>query len=220
MGVDWDAMWPRIADATAETLLMVSATLVVSAAFGILLGLALYATRSGSLLANRPVFWALNAVINTVRPIPFIVFVIAVIPLTRAVVGTTIGIWAAIFPMTLVAALSIARIVENNLVSVDRGVIEAGRAMGAGPLRILFTILVPEALGPLVLGFTYILVALIDFSAMAGLVGGGGLGDLAMVYGYQRFETPVMVVTILILIALVQVAQLAGNRLSRQVLRQ
>ncbi|WP_374777553.1 ABC transporter permease subunit [Streptomyces sp. NBC_01310] len=130
-----------------------------------------------------------------------------------------IGTDAPIFPMTVVATFGIARIVESNLLSVEPGVIEAARSMGASPLRILLTVLVPEALGPLVLGLTFMLVALIDFSAVAGTAGGGGVGNLAMTYGYLRFDTSVMVVTVLVLIALVQSAQLLGNAVSRKVLR-
>ena len=126
---------------------------------------------------------------------------------------------AAVFPMTIAASFAIARVVENNLVSIEPGVIEAAQAMGASSIRIIFTVLIPEALGPLILGLTFIAVALIDFSAMAGTVGGGGLGDVAMSYGYQRFETSVMIVTIVILILLAQVAQLLGNFLSRFFLR-
>lgn len=216
---DWEALWPKIWVAALQTLQMVTVTMVLATIFGVILGLVLYSTRPGHLLQNKLVFGLLNAVINIIRPIPFIIFIVAIGPLTRAVIGTTIGTEAAIFALTIVASLSIARIVENNLVAVDPGVIEAGRAMGARPLRILFTILVPEGLGPLILGLTYIVVALIDFTAVAGIVGGGGLGDLAMVYGYQRFDTGVMVAVIVFLIALVQLAQFGGNQLSRWILR-
>lgn len=121
--------------------------------------------------------------------------------------------------MTIAASFVIARVVENNLVSIDPGIIEAAKAMGASPLQIIFGVLIPEALGPLILGLTFITVGLIDFSAMAGTVGGGGLGDLAMTYGYQRFDASVMLVTIVILIVLVQIAQFAGNVISRKFLR-
>jgi len=161
---------------------------------------------------------ALNAVINVVRPIPFIILIVAISPLTRAVIGTSIGTGAAIFALTIVATFSIARIAETNLVAVDRGAVEAGAAMGASPLRVLGTIVVPEALGPLTLGLTYIFVALVDATAVAGLVGGGGLGNLAITYGYQRFDTVVMVTVIVLIIVLVQAAQLLGNRVARRVL--
>lgn len=216
---NWETLWPKIGAAALQTLHMVTLTMVLATIFGLALGLVLYSTRPGHILANKVVFGTLNALINVIRPIPFIIFIVAIGPLTRQVIGTTIGTQAAIFALTIVASLSIARIVENNLVAVDPGVIEAGRAMGARPLRILFTIVVPEGLGALILGLTYIVVALIDATAVAGLVGGGGLGDLAMVYGYQRFDTGVMVVVIVFLIAFVQLAQLGGNALSRRILR-
>lgn len=216
---DWSTLWPKIGAASLQTLQMVTITMVLASFLGLLLGLVLYSTRPGHILANRFVFAALNGVINVIRPIPFIIFIVAIGPLTRTVIGTTIGTEAAIFALTIVASLSIARIVENNLVAVDPGVIEAGRAMGARPLRILFTIVVPEGLGALILGLTYIVVALIDATAVAGIVGGGGLGDLAMVYGYQRFDSTVMFVIIIFLIVLVQLAQWGGNALSRKILR-
>ncbi|GAA1405947.1 ABC transporter permease [Glutamicibacter uratoxydans] len=216
---NWELLWPKIWTALLQTLQMVTIAMVLASIFGVLLGLVLYSTRPGHILANKFVFALLNGVINVIRPIPFIIFIVAIGPLTRAVIGTTIGTNAAIFALTIVASLSIARIVENNLVAVDPGAIEAGRAMGARPLRILFTIVVPEGLGALILGLTYMMVALIDATAVAGLVGGGGLGDLAMVYGYQRFDSTVMLVIIVFLIILVQLAQYGGNALSRKILR-
>ena len=161
----------------------------------------------------------MNIFINIIRPIPFIIFLVAISQLTRLVMGTTIGTAAAIFPMTIVASFVVARVVENNLVSIDPGVIEAAQAMGASPLRIIFTVLIPEALGPLILGLTFVSVSLIDFSAVAGTVGGGGLGHIAMTYGYQRFDASVMIVTVVILIVMVQVAQWIGNTLSKKIMR-
>lgn len=219
MKVDWTTFWPRIVEATGETVTMVIFTLIFSAIIGINLGLLLFVTRSGNILENKWVFRTLNVLINIVRPIPFIIFLVAIGPLTRLVVGTTIGTRAAIFPMTIAASFGIARVVENNLVSIDPGIIEAAKAMGASPRQIIFGVLIPEALGPLILGITFITVGLIDFSAMAGTVGGGGLGDLAMTYGYQRFDTSVMLVTVVLLIILVQVAQFIGNHLARIFLR-
>lgn len=219
MKVDWTTFWPRIVEATGETVTMVIFTLIFSAIIGINLGLLLFVTRSGNILENKWVFGTLNVFINIIRPIPFIIFLVAIGPLTRMVVGTTIGTWAAIFPMTIAASFGIARVVENNLISIDPGIIEAAKAMGASPRQIIFGVLIPEALGPLILGITFITVGLIDFSAMAGTVGGGGLGDLAMTYGYQRFDTSVMLVTVVLLILLVQVAQFLGNHLARIFLR-
>lgn len=176
-------------------------------------------TRENNILENKAVSQVLNIFINIIRPIPFIIFLVAISQLTRLVVGTTIGTAAAIFPMTIVASFVIARVVENNLVSIDPGVIEAAQAMGASPLRIIFTVLIPEALGPLILGLTFVSVSLIDFSAIAGTVGGGGLGHIAMTYGYQRFDASVMIVTVVILILMVQLAQWIGNTLSKKIMR-
>ncbi|MEU5052809.1 methionine ABC transporter permease [Streptomyces sp. NPDC021096] len=219
MKVDWNEFWVKVVDATGETVYMVLVTLALSAVLGMALGLALYATRKGGILPNRALFAVLNTLINIVRPVPFIIAIVALSPVTRSVVGTMIGTEAAIFPMVVVATFGVARIVESNLLSVEPGVIEAARSMGTGPVRIIVTVLVPEALGPLILGFTFLLVALIDFSAVAGTVGGGGVGNLAMTYGYLRFDTSVMVVTVAVLVVLVQAAQLLGNVLARKVLR-
>lgn len=219
MKVDWETFWPRILEATGETILMVAITLVLGSIIGIAIGLTLYVTRKGNILENRFIFNLLNFLINLIRPIPFIIFLFAISPLTRIVVGSTIGIGGAVFPMTIVAAFSIARVVENNLVSIDPGVVEAAKAMGASPFQIIFTVLIPEALGPLVLGLTFMSISLIDFSAMAGTVGAGGLGHIAQTYGYQRFDWSVMLVTVVILIILVQIAQWIGNTLSRKIMR-
>jgi D-methionine transport system permease protein len=219
LNVDWTTFWPRIVEATGQTITMVIATLIFGSILGIIMGLLLFVTRQNNILENKFLFNLLNIVINIIRPVPFIIFLVAISQLTRLVVGTTIGTAAAIFPMTIVASFTIARVVENNLVSIDPGVIEAAQAMGASPLRIIFTVLIPEALGPLVLGLTFVTVTLIDFSAVAGTVGGGGLGHIAMTYGYQRFDASVMIVTVLILIVLVQLAQWLGNTLSRKIMR-
>lgn len=219
MRVDWSTFWPRILEATGETIMMVTLTLAFSSIIGIAMGLLFFVTRKGNILENKYIFFVLNLLVNTIRPIPFIILLVALSPLTRMVMGTTIGTAAAVFPMTIAACFAVARIVESNLVSIEPGIIEAAQAMGASPVRIIFGVLIPEALGPLILGLTFVTVGLVDFSAMAGTVGGGGLGDLAMTYGYQRFDTSVMVVTVVILIILVQIAQLSGNFLSRFFLR-
>src|SRR5690606_5561019 len=138
LGVDWITFWPRIVESTGQTIIMVIATLVFGSILGIIMGLLLFVTRQGNILENKVVFNLLNIVINIIRPVPFIIFLVAISQLTRLVVGTTIGTAAAIFPMTIVASFTIARVVENNLVSIDPGVIEAAQAMGASPLRIIF----------------------------------------------------------------------------------
>lgn len=219
MKVDWSTFWPRIVEATGETLYMVILTLGFGSILGIAIGILLFVTRENNILESKLTFNVLNILINIVRPIPFLIFLVAISPLTRIVMGTTIGTSAAVFPMTIAAAFGIARIVETNLISIDPGVIEAAKAMGASPLQIIFTVLIPEALGPLILGLTFVTISLIDFSAIAGTVGGGGLGHIAITYGYQRFDGSVMIVTVVILIALVQLAQWLGNTLAKKILR-
>lgn len=215
---DPDAFFPRLLKAIGETGLMVSVSFAVATVIGILLGLLLYASRPGNLLQNRVVFGVLNVVINVIRPVPFLIVAIALIPLTRLVFGTGLGPLPATIPLILVASVAIGRVSESNLVAVSPGAIEAGAAMGASPVRVLFTIVVPEALGPLILGLTYILVALVDATAVAGVLGGGGLGDLAMTYGYQRFDWIVVGLVVVTLVLLVQLAQLLGNVLAKRVL--
>lgn len=215
---DPDAFFPRLLKAIGETGLMVSVSFAVATVIGILLGLLLYASRPGNLLQNRVVFGVLNFVINVIRPVPFLIVAIALIPLTRLVFGTGLGPLPATIPLILVASVAIGRVSESNLVAISPGAIEAGAAMGASPVRVLFTIVVPEALGPLILGLTYILVALVDATAVAGVLGGGGLGDLAMTYGYQRFDWIVVGLVVVTLVLLVQLAQLLGNVLAKRVL--
>ena len=212
-------LWPLVGTATWETIYMVAITLALGGLLGLGLGLALYSTRAGGLYSNRTVFALLNLLVNFFRPIPFVIFIAAVQPAARLVVGIGIGNRAIIFAMTLAAMFGIARIVEQNLVTVEPGVIEAARAMGASRLRILTTVVVPEALGPLILGYTFAFVAIVDMSAIAGAIGGGGLGNFAQQYGYRQFDTVVTWTVVVIIVAFVQVGQLLGNTLARKVLR-
>jgi D-methionine transport system permease protein len=205
--------------AAIETLYMVSLTLLFGGVVGLAIGLALYTTRAGSLLANRAVFNTLNVIINFFRPIPFIIFIAAVQPLSRLVIGTGIGNNALIFALSLAASFAIGRIVEQNLLTVSPGVIEAAKAMGAGPFRILRTVVIPEALGPLILGYTFVMVAIVDMTAVAGFIGGGGLGNFALVYGYRQFEPVVTWAAVLLIVVFVQGVQFFGNWLARKVLR-
>jgi D-methionine transport system permease protein len=216
---DWGVLSPILQESIWQTLLMASVTLVVGGALGLVLGVLLHTTRPGGITANRPVHTILNVLVNIVRPIPFIIFITAVGPLTLQVMGTTVGTRAVLFPLALAATFGISRIVEQNLVSVDPGVIEAAQAMGASPWRIIRTVLVPEALGPLVLGYTFALVAVVDMTAIAGAIGGGGLGQFAITYGYQRFNWTVTGVAVVIIIVIVQLAQFTGNALSRRIMR-
>lgn len=219
MNGDWSVLWPVYRDSIGQTLLMVLLTLVIGGFLGLVLGVALYTTRGGGLLHNRWVYTILNVAVNIIRPIPFIIFMTAIGPLTLRLVGTTIGTTAATVPLIIAATFGISRIVEQNLVTVDPGVIEAARSMGAGPLRIIVTVLIPEALGPLILGYTFVFVTVVDMTAIAGAVGGGGLGMFAISYGYQRFNWSVTLIAVITIIVLVQAAQFLGNALARKALR-
>lgn len=216
---DWGYLSPMFQDAIGQTLYMAIWGLVGGGVIGLVIGILLYTTRGGGVLANKPVFWLLNMLVNIIRPVPFIILLTALGPLTKIVVGTILGINAATFAIIIAAAFGAARIVEQNLVGIDPGVIEAARAMGASPLRIIFTVIIPEALGPLILGATFMFIAIIDMSAMAGYVGAGGLGDFAIQYGYRAFDNNVTYVTLIAIIVIVQVAQLFGNWLARKIMR-
>jgi D-methionine transport system permease protein len=216
---DWPTLWPVYLQSIGQTLWMVVATLVLGGILGRALGGLLYTTRRGGLLENRTLSAVLNVVVNFIRPIPFIIFMTAIAPLTQLVLGTFLGTPAAIFPMTIAATFGISRIVEQNLVTIEPGVIEAARAMGSSPWRIITTLLIPEALGPLILGYTFIFVAIVDLSAIAGSIGGGGLGDFAISYGYQRYNWAVTWIAVITIVVLVQAAQFLGNWLARKALR-
>lgn len=218
MNIDWDTLSPIFWESVWQTLQMVVATLLIGGVAGLALGVLLYTTRRGGILANPWVYNALNVLVNFVRPIPFIIFIVAIGPLTVKAVGTTIGTTAAIFALIIAATFGISRIVEQNLVSIDPGVVEAAQALGAGPLRIIFRVLLPEALGPLILGYTFIFITVVDMTAVAGSVGGGGLGNFAIQYGYQRFNWWVTWIAVAAIIVIVQLAQFFGNWLSSKAL--
>jgi len=202
-----------------QTLLMVAFTLVIGGLLGLVLGLTLFGTRAGGLLANRPLYAVLSFIVNVIRPIPFVIFITAVQPVTVAVMGGYIGTVPAIFPMVIVCTVATSRLVEQSLVATDPGIIEAGRAMGASRLHVLFRILVPEALAPLILGYTFLFVGVLDLSAMAGAVSGGGLGQFAISDGFRRYNYLVTTAAVVTMIILVQCVQLLGNRLARLVLK-
>ena len=204
-------------DSLWETLVMVGVSGSVAALLGVPLGVLLVITERDSLIPNVPVNRVVGAIVNAVRSTPFIILLVAIIPFTRLVVGTSIGTVAAIVPLTLAATPFVGRIVENALREVDRGLIEAAQAMGATPFQIVLKVLIPEALSAIIGGLTITLVSLIGYSAMAGAIGGGGLGDLGIRYGYQRFLPEVMLAVVVVLIALVQLIQYAGHRLARRV---
>ncbi|MFJ4225593.1 methionine ABC transporter permease [Microbacterium sp. NPDC089695] len=210
---------PEFWSAALETLYMTTFALVLGGVLGLVIGVILYVTRPGGLMQNRVVAAIANLAVNFFRPIPFVLFVAVAQPFARAVVGSGIGTTAGAFIIGIAAAFAIGRIVEQHLVSVSPGVIEAAKSMGASPLRILFTVAIPESLGPLILGYTFVVVALIDMTAMAGLIGGGGLGAFAQIYGFRQFEPVVMWAAIVLIVVFVHLVQLLGARLARKVMR-
>ncbi|WP_086464999.1 methionine ABC transporter permease [Oceanibaculum nanhaiense] len=206
-----------LAEATLDTLYMVALSGAIGTALGLPLGVWLATSGRGEMLA-APLFNRIGGVlVNATRSTPFIILVVAIIPFTRLVAGTSIGTSAAIVPLTVAAVPFIARIVETAIREVDRGLVEAAEAMGATPYQVIAKVLVPEALPGILLGLTLAIVSLIGYSAMVGAVGGGGLGDLGIRYGYQRFMPEVMAIVVLLLIVLVQGIQSLGERLARRV---
>ena len=202
-----------------DTLYMVALSLLYSALIGLPLGILLVITRNGHILENKWIFNILNPIINILRSVPFIILLVAIIPLTRLIVGTAIGTNAAIVPLVFYAAPYIARLVENSLLEVDKGIIEAAQSMGATVPQIIFKFLIPEGLSSLILTFTTATIGLVGATAMAGAVGAGGVGDLALTYGYQRFDEMTMFVTVAALVIIVQLLQSTGNLISRKVRR-
>ena len=203
--------------ALVETLIMTAASGAVSILLGLPLGLALHNTAPGGLWESRGLNRGVGAGVNAFRSMPFIILMVALIPLTRLIAGTSIGTTAAIVPLSIAAIPYYARVAQVSLREVDRGLVEAVKAMGGGQLTVMREVLIPEALPSLIAGFTVTLVLLIGASAMAGAIGAGGLGDLAIRYGYQRFNTPVMVAVIVVLVVLVALIQAAGDALARRV---
>lgn len=199
-----------------ETTYMVAVSGVISAFLGIPLGIILVTTDKGHILESTAFNKILGVIINATRSTPFIILMVAIIPLTRLIVGTSIGTNAAIVPLCIAAIPFVARIVESALKEVDYGVIEAAQAMGASPLEIIRKVLLPEAMPAIILGLTLTIISLIGYSAMAGAIGGGGLGDLAIRYGYQRFRADIMLITVIILIGQVQIVQSTGDYLARR----
>ena len=211
--------WADIGQASLDTSVMLAGSLGFSVLLGLPLGVILFLTGARQLLANRPVNMALSFAVNVLRSVPFVILLIVMIPLTVLLVGTSLGVAGAIPPLVVGAAPFYARLVETALREVDKGVIEAGQAMGATPRQIVFGALLPEAMPGIIAGATVTAIALVSYTAMAGVVGAGGLGDLAIRFGYQRFQTDVMVVTVVLLLALVQGLQWAGDRLIIKVSR-
>ncbi|MBP8125938.1 MAG: ABC transporter permease [Aeromonadaceae bacterium] len=203
--------------ALGETILMVAASAFFSALLGIPLGVALHVTKAGQILAQPKLQRLLGTLVNIGRSVPFIILLVAIIPFTRLIVGTSIGTVAAIVPLTVGAIPFVARLIEGALIEVPFGLQEAAQAMGAKPLQIIQKVLLPEALPGIINALTITLVTLVNYSAMAGAIGGGGLGDVGIRYGYQRFDPAIMLVTVVILVLLVQLIQGLGDRLVKRV---
>jgi D-methionine transport system permease protein len=209
--------WAEIGQATIDTLSMLGGSMVLTVILGLPLGVILFLTGKGQMLQNRAANGVLSLVINILRSVPFVILLIVMIPLTVALVGTSLGVAGAIPPLVVGAAPFFARLVETALREVDKGVIEASFAMGAKRRQVVLGALLPEAMPGLIAAATVTAIALVSYTAMAGVVGAGGLGDLAIRFGYQRFQTDVMVVTVVLLLVLVQALQMVGDTVVRRV---
>lgn len=211
------AILPELWVAIGQTMTMLGIGLVAAVLLGGPLGVLLFLVADGQSLQNRAAALVVGWLVNTVRSFPFIILLVALVPFTRWLAGTSIGPLAASVPLSIAAIAYFARLVEQNLKDVPRGVIEAAHAMGASELQIVVRVLLVEARAGLVLALTVLAISFLSYSAVAGVVGGGGIGDLAIRYGYYRFETDVMVITVAVLIALVQLIQFAGTRIARRI---
>lgn len=220
MGIDIPhviEMWPDILNAFGQSMYMIGVSLTVAIIIGLPLGIVLFVTDRGLFLENRFVKGTLGFIVNMVRSIPFIILLVALIPLTKLLVDSTIGPAAASVSLSVAAIPFFARIVETSLREIDKGVIEAAIAVGATPWMIIKDVLLPEAKTSIVQGITMTIISLVAYSAMAGVVGGGGIGDLAIRFGYYRYDETIMMVTVVILIVLVQVIQQLGDWTSKAI---
>ncbi|TEB13061.1 D-methionine transport system permease protein MetI [Pelotomaculum sp. FP] len=207
----------KVLVATWETIYMVLISTVLSYLFGLPLGIILVTTAKNHIMENKGLNRVLGSIVNAARSVPFIIFLILLIPLTRFVVGTSIGTVASIVPLTLAAIPFVARMVETSLKEIEWGLVEAAVSMGASNSQVVSKVLLPEAMPSLLLGFAITAINLVGYSAMAGIVGGGGLGTLAYYYGYQRYEDTVMWITVIVLIILVQGVQMLGDNLAGKI---
>ncbi len=208
-------MIPLLTKALGETVYMVAVSMAIASALGIPLGVLLYATDKGQILESPVLNKVIGTVVNAIRSIPFIILMVAIIPLTRLLVGSAIGTTAAMVPLVIASIPFIGRQVETSLKEVPYGLIEAALSMGATPMQIISRVLLPESMPSIVAQLTTVVISLVGESAMAGAIGGGGLGDLAIRYGYQRFRPEVMIATVIILIVLVQAVQFVGNTIAK-----
>ena len=211
--------WSRLILNCNQTLYMVGWALLIGTLVGLVLALTLVLTRKGGIIQNKAawvVYTIVNVYVNIVRSVPFVILLVTIMPLTRAIMGTTIGSTAALVPLVLYISPYLARLIENSLLECSGGIIEAAQAMGANVWQIIRFFLVPETLGSIVLALTTGAIGLLGASAMAGYVGGGGIGDLSLTYGYEKMNTPLMILTVVILVVFVQLIQLLGNMISRK----
>lgn len=211
----WQQLLSMIAEGTWETIYMTFFSTLFAYILGLPLGVLLVVTEKGHIMENQPFNSVLGTIINILRSVPFLILMIAVIPLTRFVMGTTIGSTATIMPLVIAAFPYVARTVESSLKEVDRGVIEAAQSMGATKLQIIYKVILPEALPSLINSAAIATTTILSYSAMSGAIGGGGLGALAINYGYYRYKTDVLLVAVVMLVVLVQVIQMIGTRLAR-----
>ena len=198
-------------NALKETIIMVLASTLFSVILGFIPAIILTLTAKDGLKPNKAIYSVLDFIVNTLRSFPFVILMVIIIPFTRLIVGKTYGTAAAIVPLTIAAAPFVARIIESSLREVDKGVIEAAKSFGASNTQIIFKVMLKEAVPSIVSGITLTVISIVGYSAMAGTLGGGGLGDVAIRYGYQRFETNTMIITCIILIIVVQALQILGN---------
>ena len=212
----WTKYGPLLLDGTIDTLVMTGISTVFAYLLGLPLGVALILTQPHGIRPNNIIYKVLGWIINVGRSLPFIILMVAIMDFTKLIVGTKIGVRGAIVPLVVSAAPFIARIIESSLLEINPGIIEAAQAMGASPMQIITKVLLPESLHSIVLGVTLAIISLIGYSAMAGTLGGGGLGDLAIRYGYQRFQMDVMLATVVVLIIMVQAMQSLGDYASKK----
>lgn len=214
--MDFATYWKLISTPFIQTIQMVGFSTLFSVLLGLPIGVLLYITDSeekGGIIPKPVLNAILSRIVNVLRSFPFIILMILIMPLSRLIIGTAIGTKATIIPLSIAAAPFVARVIESALREVDPGVVQAAKAMGSTNWQIVYKVLIPEAMPSLVSGITLTIINLIGYSAMAGAIGGGGLGDLAIRYGYQRFRPDIMVITVIIIILLVEIIQLVGNRI-------
>ncbi len=218
--IDFQELFHLVGEATTETLIMVFISTIFSVILGLPLGVLLCTSDPAAGIKPRPVLYVvLTRIVNALRSFPFLILMIVLFPLSRLIIGTSIGTSATIVPLSIAAAPFVARIIETSLKEVDPGVVQAARAMGSTTSQIIIKVLIPEALPSLVAGITLTVINLIGYSAMAGVIGGGGLGDLAIRYGYQRFRPDVMIASVIVILLLVEIVQFVGTRISATLLK-